>query len=553
MLLADFSELGIKFEQTTWDDQKGKDGKPIKRLLTLADIEALHPFHWGFEFDVILNERGGFDAVITNPPWEIFKPQAKEFFAEHSDLVSKNKMTIKEFEKEQTNLLKDQDIRQAWLDYQSRFPHLSAYLRASRQYPHQTAVVNGKKTGSDINLYKLFVEQCYNLLRPGGQCGIVIPSGIYTDLGAKGLRDLLFQETQINGLFCFENRKTIFEGVDSRFKFVVLTFDKGGETKRFPAAFMRHEVAELLNFPQSGALELSVDLIRRLSPDSHSVMEFKSDLDIQIAEKMLRFPLLGEKIAGTWNLVLTNEFHMTNDSHLFKTEPGTERLPLYEGKMIWQFEHGYAKPRYWVNEQEARAAVLGREKDTGQNLDYQSYRLGFRDIARNTDTRTLICTIIPPAFHGNKIPTVQIFGKNKRLLSNSEQLYLCVVWNSFVVDFILRMKVTTTLNFFYIYQLPIPRLTAQDSAFAPIVSRAAQLICTAPEFDDLAKEVGLGSHQQGVTDPVQRARLRAELDGRIAHLYGLSEAEFTHILTTFPLVDEAVKVAALHAYREEKP
>ena len=75
----------------------------------------------------------------------------------------------------------------------------------------------------------------------------------------------------------------------------------------------------------------------------------------------------------------------------------------------------------------------------------------------------------------------------------------------------------------------------------------------APEFDDLAKEVGLGSHQQGVTDPVQRARLRAELDGRIAHLYGLSEAEFTHILTTFPLVDEAVKVAALHAYREEKP
>ena len=553
LLLADFSELGIKFEQTTWDDQKGKDGKPIKRLLTLADIEALHPFHWGFEFDVILNERGGFDAVITNPPWEIFKPQAKEFFAEHSDLVSKNKMTIKEFEKEQTNLLKDQDIRQAWLDYQSRFPHLSAYLRASRQYPHQTAVVNGKKTGSDINLYKLFVEQCYNLLRPGGQCGIVIPSGIYTDLGAKGLRDLLFQETQINGLFCFENRKTIFEGVDSRFKFVVLTFDKGGETKRFPAAFMRHEVAELLNFPQSGALELSVDLIRRLSPDSHSVMEFKSDLDIQIAEKMLRFPLLGEKIAGTWNLVLTNEFHMTNDSHLFKTEPGTERLPLYEGKMIWQFEHGYAKPRYWVNEQEARAAVLGREKDTGQNLDYQSYRLGFRDIARNTDTRTLICTIIPPAFHGNKIPTVQIFGKNKRLLSNSEQLYLCVVWNSFVVDFILRMKVTTTLNFFYIYQLPIPRLTAQDSAFAPIVSRAAQLICTAPEFDDLAKEVGLGSHQQGVTDPVQRARLRAELDGRIAHLYGLSEAEFTHILTTFPLVDEAVKVAALHAYREEKP
>ena len=175
-------------------------------------------------------------------------------------------------------------------------------------------------------------------------------------------------------------------------------------------------------------------------------------------------------------------------------------------------------PKYWVSEKEGRAAVLGREQDTGEELDYQGYRLGFRDIAASTNERTMVCSIIPPAFHGNKIPTVQIIWKNKRLLSNSEQIYLCVVWNSFVVDFILRMKVTTTLNFFYIYQLPIPRLTAQDSAFAPIVSRAAQLICTAPEFDDLAKEVGLGSHQQGVTDPVQRARLRAELDLSLIHI-----------------------------------
>ena len=48
----------------------------------------MHPFHWGFEFDEILNKRGGFDAIITNPPWEIFKPNGKEFFEDHSDLVS---------------------------------------------------------------------------------------------------------------------------------------------------------------------------------------------------------------------------------------------------------------------------------------------------------------------------------------------------------------------------------------------------------------------------------------------------------------------------------
>ena len=104
------------------------------------------------------------------------------------------------------------------------------------------------------------------------------------------------------------------------------------------------------------------------------------------------------------------------------------------------------------------------------------------------------------------------------------------------------------MSFFFVYNTPVPRLTAADPRFAPIAARAARLICTTPEFDDLAKEVGLKRHQ--LLEPIERARLRAELDGLIAHLYGLTESEFAHILTTFPLVAEPVKVAALNAYRD---
>ena len=494
ILHSDFSHHKIKFEEAAWDATKGKEGKPKKRPVGMADIEALQPFHWGFEFDEILNKRGGFDAIITNPPWEILKPQAKEFFQEHSELVSKNKMTIKEFEKEQAKLLRDPEIRAAWLEYLCRFPHVSAWFRATPQFKHQSAIVNGKKTGSDINLYKLFTEQCVNLLREGGDCGIVIPSGIYTDLGAKGLRDMLFNENKVTGLFCFENRKAIFEGVDSRFKFVVLTLEKGGSTERFPAAFMRHEVGELAGFPQESGLPLSVEMIRRLSPDSHSVMEFKGEMDICIAEKMLKFPLLGEKIEGTWNLKLTNEFHMTNDSHLFKTEPGPGRLPLYEGKMIHQFTNAWGEPKYWLDKTQARTDLLGRKEDIGQKLEYQTYRLGFRDIACNTNERTMIMTVLPPmVFCNHKLPTAYFVGGDAS--SNySSALYLCAMMNSFVVDYILRLKVTTNLTFFLVYPTPVPRLSAKDAAFALIVTRAARLVCTTPEFDDLAKEAGLAPH-----------------------------------------------------------
>ena len=64
------------------------------------------------------------------------------------------------------------------------------------------------------------------------------------------------------------------------------------------------------------------------------------------------------------------------------------------------------------------------------------------------------------------------------------------------------------------------------------------------------KEPGLTSHRQGVTDGIERAKLRAELDGLIAHLYGLTVAEFVHVLSTFPLVPDPVKLAAQNAYRD---
>ena len=546
LLLHEFEQLGIKFEQAVWDLEKGKEGRAKKRPLEIDDIKRLKPFHWGFEFDKVLNDHGGFDAIITNPPWEIFKPNAKEFFIAYSGLISRKKMMIHDFEAEQARLLKgDPDIRAAWLEYLSSFPHLSSYYRSAVQFQNQVSVVNGKKAGTDINLYKLFTEQCHNLLRPGGLCGIVIPSGIYTDLGAKKLREMLFGQTRITGLFCLENRKQIFEGVHRSFKFVVLTFQKGGTTCQFPAAFMRHDVQELERFPQHGAVPIAVDLVRRLSPDSLSIMEFKCDLDVQIAEKMLQFPLLGEKLEGVWNVRFSCEFHMTNDSYLFKTEPGKGRLPLYEGKMIWQFDHKLAPPRYWVDEKEGRAALLGREKDTGQKLDYQDYRLGVRAIGRSTDARTLIVGAIPlGAFCGNSLLAAS-GGPQQRGQKPAVACLVVALANGLVTDYHARQMVSANLNMFFIYQLPVPRLTEKDPQFAPIVERAARLICTTPEFDALAKQVGLKSHKDGVTDPQQRGKLRAELDALIAHLYGLTEKEFAHILSTFPLVPQEIKAAAL--------
>jgi hypothetical protein len=549
ILLDEFSQkLGIKYEEAQ------VTGKPKKRVLKITDINNLEPFHWGYHFDSVF-AKGGFDAIITNPPWEIFKPNAREFFLQHNELVRKSKMDIKVFEKEQKKLLQDSDIAQAWCEYQSKFPYVSSYYRSAEQYKNQISIVNGKKAGTDINLYKLFLEQCFNLLRKGGKCGIILPTGVYTDLGAKQLREMLFSECEVENIFGLSNERFIFEGVDHRFKFCLIDFEKGTLTNTFNAAF-RIDPREAIKpndldrflHDQSEQVEIPISLVRKLSPDSISVMEFKNKIDIEIAEKMLKFPLLGEKIEDKWNLKLTREFDMTNDSHLFKTEPAKGRVPLYEGKMIHQFNHQFAEPRYWVDEKEGRESLLGKKQiDEGQKLDYQDYRLGFRSVASSTNERALISSILPKSiFCGNSI----LVSLNNSFNHNSELLFSIALFDSFVNDFMIRQKVSQNLNMFYIYQLPVPRLQKSDQWFDAIVQRAAKLICTTPEFDDLAQEIGLESHKNGVTNKIQRGQLRAELDGIIAHLYGLTESEFAHILTTFPIVADPIKQNALNAYRD---
>ena len=271
--------------------------------------------------------------------------------------------------------------------------------------------------------------------------------------------------------------------------------------------------------------------------------EFKSALDIEIVEKMLRFPLLGEQLSERWNVRFRQELNMTSDSNLFHEAPGAGRLPLYEGKMIWQFQHGYAAPRYWIDEAAGRQRVLGRKGvDSGQRLDYQMYRLAHRSIASSTNERTLVASVIPTTFAGHSL---NVWTN----LEPSIMLTCASLTNSLTLDWLLRLSVSANITMFYLYQLPVPRMMPGDRFFDAIVRRAAQLICTAPEYDELAAEVRLGGHHKGVIDPHERARLRAELDGIIAHIYGLSEAEFAHVLGTFPLVDAGVKAAALAAYR----
>jgi len=348
--------------------------------------------------------------------------------------------------------------------------------------------------------------------------------------------------------------------VDHRFTFVLLGAQKGLQSDGFLTAFRFNprvavSPSELPTFLANPAnlIFMRRDSLVRFSPDSLSVMEFQTQRDYEVTKKIYDdWTLLGNVIDGLWRLRFTQELNMTSDRHLFnKAQRG---LPLYEGKMTHQFDAYFAKPRYWVEEKAGRTRLLGKGNNEARELAYEKPRLVFRDIARSTDERTLIAAVVPPfAFCNNKVPYTSFHGSEA---VEHTMLFVSGILNSFVLDYIIRQKVSVSLNFFYLHQLPLPRLTAGNPYFDAIVPRAARLTCTTPDFAQLWQEV-MGEEwdeSKGATDLAERQTLRDELDALVAHLYSLSRDDFAHILGTFPLVfpdddaGEAKKEALLAIY-----
>ncbi|MDP3029031.1 MAG: hypothetical protein Q8O04_05960 [Deltaproteobacteria bacterium] len=530
-------------------------------------------YHWPLEFPDVFGPDavGGFSATVGNPPWDVLQPNTQEFYIDYDPGFRKyNKQealkAIKQLHKTHPN------IAENWEEYEASFKEASVYFKEPETY---TCLQMGK-----IDLYKAFLERFFTVLSDGGRMGIVVPSGIYTDQGCQPLRELFFSRSRIEFLYCFENRwPTVFSAVDGRFKFVTFGTQKGRSTDRFKCAFMEHD-PEQLPAIDANALKMSVKQVRKYSPDTLSVMEFKSQRDIDITAKIYGdWPLLGEKLENTWNVQFRQELNMTSDSHLFKSAPTD--YPLYEGKMIWQFDCSFEYPRWWIDEQEFLATK-------GKLSAYKNPRVVFRGVAASTNERTFISAIVPSnAFTEVLIPYASFSSGN----STSIMLLFCGMANSFVLDFVIRLKVSSRISNFYVDQMPFARINQNVPTFYYLIARCSRLCVTAanlsrlwekafscdwqsPEFwypssapidtygpaheqeirrrlraeaKNLTPEWGphCGVHDRlpDRRDTGNRAQLRAEIDAYVAHLYGLSRDDFAYILDTFPVLKKKEKKA----------
>jgi hypothetical protein len=557
--------------------------------------------HWELEFaDVFTGPDAGFDAVVGNPPWEILKPNSKEFFSNHDPL-------FRAYGKQQAlavqkALFEDNPaIETAWLGYLGDFKDRGNFVRSAAAPSGDATDADGKPAvllgsrkdaavklheqwsrargryrgmsdpahpfrhqgSADLNTYKMFVEMGLAVLRRGGQLGLVLPSGLYTDKGTGDLRRLLLQSCRWRWLYGFENRNKVFD-IDSRFKFCVTVAEKGGETAAIRAAFMRHDLEDWAE--AVATLDYPAERVSAFSPKSLSVLEIRSEKDLEVLTKIYaNSVLLGDDTPAGWGIKYGTEFHMTNDSKLFigrdKAEAsgfvpdeygrwvnadGEVLLPLYEGRMVGQFDFsekgwvsGKGRSAVWReipwDDKKIEPQFLMRRSDwllslhTGNEDKARivGTKTTFMAIGSATNRRSMFAAVVRDVPCGNAVPVLQPRG------GTAGALGLAATLDSLAYDFALRARLGgLNLNYFVISETPLLPPAVCGSRFVDI---AARLCLSHPWFAINWQELrshGMeeaASSRWALTDH-ERTRLRAISDAIIASRFGLGRDDLGWIL-----------------------
>ncbi|NLI00203.1 MAG: hypothetical protein GX446_12025 [Chthonomonadales bacterium] len=241
-------------------------------------------------------------------------------------------------------------------------------------------------------------------------------------------------------------------------------------------------------------------------------------------------------------------------------------LPLYEGKMIHQYDHRWAtyvnsedardvtdaekrdpalvsRPRYWVRESLVRDRVEPRTS--------HSFLTSFRDIARATDERTTIAASLPVVGVGHTAPL---------LFAAANHEFALAAFNSLVFDYVARQMIGGThMAYTTLKQLPIleptsfegEQLWSKGIELADWVgARVLELMYTAYDMRAFAEDLG-DAGEPFVWDPERRFLLRCELDAAFFHLYGVARDDVDYIMETFPIV-RGKDVAAYGEYRTKR-
>ena len=535
-------------------------------------------FHWCVEFPEVFAANKVFDVMCGNPPWDKIKVEDKKWFESHGRADIVNAGTASQRKKAIADLpISDPILYKEYTKSLADAEALSRFVRLAGRFD-LTA------TG-DIDLYPMFAELCLSFSREAW--GLVLPTGIAVNDSNKAFFSKLIDENRLVSIYSFENEEKLFE-IHHSFKFCLLTCCSQKDTPHpVSGGFYLRRVDHLLDPRRIYTLQTSD--FARLNPNTKTCPVFRTSRDAKLTAKIYRnSTILYNEITGDnpWNVKFGSMIHMSNDSYLFRTYAqltsqgatlngntfttidGETYVPLYEGKMIWHYNHHYGTwptegerpnsintpsedelanpdscimPWYWVPLAAVKDRLVKYDKDGNVVWEWKhKWLFAFRDVTNSMTERTFIIAPIPDAKGVGHTATL-LYAERGCMPGAS----LYGMMSSLIFDYTTRQKIGGThASINYVKQFPVLTPNQISSTMQwQIVKRVAELCYFNHDMDGWASELWeemseeqraelpqLGAQQPWVYNPERRAILQAELDAIFAHLYGLDTEDLVYIL-----------------------
>lgn len=541
---VDKTEVDLDLYPTNLTLENLRENQPVNqaliaRILKVADQNRF--FHYHLEFPEVL-DKGGFDCLLGNPPWEKINLEDKEFFAIRKPSISE----IKNASKRNTAI---QELKQA--EPELYFEYINAVDSTNKQISFFKES-GSYKFGNEglLNTYPLFTEKVGEILNESGACGYIIPSGFFMDDTTSPLFRHYFQNNRLKSIYDFENRNRIFAHVHGQYRFCAVTIQKQSEMdNKAKFLFYLHEIEDIPSNPN--VIYLGFDELKLFNPNNQLMPAFKNQFEVDINRKLYRFGVLKDDSDKENKVHIHRMINMTADAHLLQEDYNNGMLPVYESKLIHQYDHRYATFEGSTKEEKEKGNAKGlsdaEKANSNKFIEPRFYALkaiaieknkkwdwmhdwyfAYRYISRSTDQKTSMSSIIPMSAVSNSAYLIFINELNNLIMHLGNM-------NSFWFDFAVRAKVTLNFPPVILEQSPCIKMSQiTKKVFAEIKARVLKLSYTARDLDEFGKDFGI--NEPFIWNAKERYQLQCELDAIYAHLYGLEKEEMDYILETFPIV-----------------
>ncbi|WP_420025276.1 Eco57I restriction-modification methylase domain-containing protein (plasmid) [Borreliella yangtzensis] len=435
-------------------EDKGK----IEKIRKLSSYYKF--FHYGIEFPDI---QGGFDIVIGNPPWEKPRFNESEFFSKY--IPSYRKLSIKEQNKIRQKIL-SKDNHPLNIEYNEE---KNSIVNINNIYKND---FKDFSNGGDSNLFRYFVTFNLKLIKPGGNLTYLTPFSLWNEFSSRILRKHIFNKYKLNYIYQFQNQKR-FKDVVSLFKFAIFQISNTKvPTTNFKAKFMIQNsdniLKEITRDLKDGknnvykGIELNIFQVKRLSPIQESIIEFKDNEEFILINKMFnQFSALSQEYID-----FGVGLNLTKYKALYKEYNNENFIFLYSGANIYQFNSRFFEDK--SEKESSKLLWIGKEdfkKILTKDNQHRTERILYRDIARNTDQRTMISTLCPKNCYC--VNTICI-NYEKTPISIYKKLFIISIFNSLAFDFLIRRFVNIHVLKSCLYQCPMPQPEEKDILTNPL-------------------------------------------------------------------------------------